>query len=85
MKALITGGAGLLGSALANRLLAEGNRVRVLDDLSAGERERLDPGVAFSGGDMRDLPKLYGLCYEVSIASVIWQHESVCPNRSSIL
>jgi len=27
----------------------------------------------------------YGLCYEVSIASIIWQHESVCPNRSSIL
>ncbi|GAF82728.1 unnamed protein product [marine sediment metagenome] len=61
MKVLITGGAGFLGSALANRLLAEGNRVRVLDDLSAGERERLDPGVAFSGGDVRDLPKLWTL------------------------
>jgi len=37
MKVLMTGGAGFLGSALANRLLAEGNRVRALDDLSAGE------------------------------------------------
>jgi len=61
MKVLITGGAGFLGSALANRLLAEGNRVRVLDDLSARERERLDPGVAFSAGDIRDLPKLWTL------------------------
>ena len=61
MKVLITGGAGFLGSALANRLLAEGNHVRVLDDLSAGERERLDPRVAFSGGDIRDVPKLWTL------------------------
>lgn len=61
MKALITGGAGFLASALANRLLAEGNHVRVLDDLSAGERERLDPRTAFSVGDIRDVPKLWSL------------------------
>jgi len=61
MKVLITGGAGFLGSALANRLLAEGNRVRVLDELSPGERERLDPAVAFSAGAIRDLSKLWTL------------------------
>ena len=61
MKVLITGGAGFLGSALANRLLAEGNYVRVLDDLSAGDRQRLDPRAAFSSGDIRDVPKLWSL------------------------
>ncbi len=61
MRALITGGAGFLGSALANRLIADGHHVRVLDDLSAGERERLDPRVAFSAGDTRDIPKLWSL------------------------
>lgn len=61
MSVLITGGAGFLGSALANRLAAEGTHVRVLDDLSAGERGRLDPRVAFSGGDTRDIPKLWSL------------------------
>jgi UDP-glucose 4-epimerase len=61
MKVLITGGAGFLGSALANRLVAEGNLVRVLDDLSAGDKERLDPRVAFAGGDIRDIPKLWTL------------------------
>jgi len=61
MKVLITGGAGFIGSALANRLVADGNHVRVLDDLSAGERERLDPRVVFSTGDTRDVPKLWSL------------------------
>lgn len=61
MKALITGGAGFLGSALANRMAAEGHHVRVLDDLSAGDRERLDSKVAFSAGDTRDIPKLWSL------------------------
>ncbi|HHX45509.1 MAG TPA: NAD-dependent epimerase/dehydratase family protein [Chloroflexi bacterium] len=61
MSVLITGGAGFLGSALANRLVAQGSHVRVLDDLSAGERERLDPRVAFCSGDTRDIPKLWSL------------------------
>lgn len=33
MRVLITGGAGFLGTALANRLAAEGHAVHVLDDL----------------------------------------------------
>ena len=36
MTTLITGGAGFIGSHLAERLLAEGHRVLVLDDLSTG-------------------------------------------------
>lgn len=61
MRVLITGGAGFLGAALANRLAAQGDSVRVLDDLSAGDRERLDPRVSFSAGDTRDIPKLWSL------------------------
>jgi UDP-glucose 4-epimerase len=61
MKVLVTGGAGFLGAALANYLAAKGNHVRVLDDLSAGEKDRLDPRIVFSGGDIRDVPKLWSL------------------------
>ena len=41
MNILITGGAGFIGSHLAERLMAEGHAVSVLDDLSTGRRENL--------------------------------------------
>jgi UDP-glucose 4-epimerase len=61
MHFLITGGAGFLGTALANDLVAQGHQVRVLDDLSAGEPNALDSRVLFTRGDVRDVPKLWGL------------------------
>lgn len=41
MKILITGGAGFIGSHLAERLVSEGHQVTALDDLSTGRRENL--------------------------------------------
>ncbi|MGQ9553143.1 MAG: NAD-dependent epimerase/dehydratase family protein [Anaerolineae bacterium] len=61
MRFLITGGAGFLGSALANRLAASGHEVHVLDDLSAGDPSRLGDDVLFTRGDVRDVPKLWSL------------------------
>ncbi|GAB4404498.1 MAG: SDR family oxidoreductase [Anaerolineales bacterium] len=66
MRVLITGGAGFLGAALANRLVAEGHHVRVLDDLSAGDPARLDRRVVFTRGDVRDVPKLWTLLQGIS-------------------
>ncbi|HEY3895841.1 MAG TPA: NAD-dependent epimerase/dehydratase family protein [Pseudonocardiaceae bacterium] len=43
MKALITGGAGFIGSHLAEHLLAAGHQVSVLDDLATGSLENLSP------------------------------------------
>lgn len=65
MNFLVTGAAGFLGSALANRLAREGHQVRGLDDLSSGDPERLDPGVLFSRGDIADRPKLWSMLQEV--------------------
>ena len=42
MRALITGGAGFIGSHLAERLLAHGHHVSVLDDLSTGRIENVE-------------------------------------------
>ena len=65
MRFLITGGAGFLGSALSNRLAAAGHEVRVIDDLSAGDAERLDDKVLFTRGDVNDRPKLWTLLQDV--------------------
>lgn len=52
---LITGGAGFIGSHLAEACLARGHRVRVLDDLRTGVRANLDGlDVDFREGDVRD-------------------------------
>lgn len=65
MRALVTGGAGFIGTALANRLVLEGHHVRVLDDLSAGDPAGLHPEVIFTRGDVRDRPKLWTLLQKV--------------------
>jgi len=41
VRALITGGAGFIGSHLAERLLARGDEVIILDDLSTGSVENI--------------------------------------------
>ena len=56
MKVLITGGAGFIGSHLANQLHQRGHYVRVLDDLSSGDPANLLPGINFNRGDVRDIP-----------------------------
>ena len=61
MRMLITGGAGFLGSALANQLAGEGHTVLALDDLSAGDPRRLAPEVLLTRGDVKDIPKLWTL------------------------
>ena len=61
MKILITGVAGFLGSALAQRLLDNGHEVLGLDDLSAGKESAIPAGVQFELGDIMDRPKLWTL------------------------
>lgn len=51
---LVTGGCGFIGSHLVDRLLSEGSDVTVLDDLSTGKRERLDPRAHLIVGDVGD-------------------------------
>jgi UDP-glucose 4-epimerase len=65
MRFFITGAAGFLGSALANRLYREGHTVRGLDDLSTGDPGGLSPEIHFTRGDVNDRPKLWTLLQDV--------------------
>jgi UDP-glucose 4-epimerase len=46
MRALVTGGAGFIGSNLVDALVARGDEVVVIDDLSTGKRDNLEPALA---------------------------------------
>ncbi|MCX8108663.1 MAG: SDR family oxidoreductase [Verrucomicrobiae bacterium] len=80
MKALVTGGAGFIGSHLAEALWKKGYRVVVLDNLSTGKPSNLDWSVGkieFVRGDVRDLglvARLVEGCdvvfHEAAVASV---------------
>ena len=65
MRFLITGGAGFIGTALANYLVQQGHTVRVLDDLSAGDSAGLDPAIHFTRGDVEDKPKIWRLLNKI--------------------
>lgn len=52
MRALVTGGAGFIGSHLVDHLTADGHRVAVMDDLSTGHRDRIPSDVVLHVGDV---------------------------------
>jgi UDP-glucose 4-epimerase len=54
MRAVVTGGAGFIGSNLVDALLERGDEVTVLDDLSTGRRENLEPALA-AGAELVEL------------------------------
>jgi UDP-glucose 4-epimerase len=74
---LVTGGAGFIGSHLCEALVAQGDSVRVLDDLSTGKRENLPAAVELIEGDVTDPAAIHTAlrgvagCYHLAaIASV---------------
>lgn len=64
-KILITGGAGFIGSMLANSLAKDGHEVRVIDDLTTGQRSNLSPEIHFTEGDISNVPQLWTLLQDV--------------------
>jgi UDP-glucose 4-epimerase len=54
MRIVVTGGAGYIGSVVAEELVADGHAVTVLDDLSKGHRAAVPEGAAFEHADVGD-------------------------------
>jgi len=58
MKILVTGGAGFIGSHTTDGLVAAGHSVAVLDNLSAGKREQVNPGARLYQADLREAERV---------------------------
>ena len=58
MKIIVTGGAGFIGSHIADRLVADGYEVHIVDNLSAGKKENINSKAIFHNVDIRDYDKL---------------------------
>ncbi|HWD08477.1 MAG TPA: NAD-dependent epimerase/dehydratase family protein [Actinomycetota bacterium] len=60
--ALVTGGAGFIGSTIARALIAQGTPVRVFDNLITGFREVVPPEAEFQLGDLRNAEEVAKAC-----------------------
>jgi UDP-glucose 4-epimerase len=77
MRALVTGGAGFIGSNLTDRLLAEGAEVRVLDNLSTGVRENIAGDAQMLEGDIRDEAAVRAAVAGVDVVFHLAAHRAV--------
>jgi UDP-glucose 4-epimerase len=70
MDAVVTGGAGFIGSHVADALLVRGDRVHVVDNLACGRHDRIPAGAEFHELDVRDGESIRGLFEQVRPAAV---------------
>jgi UDP-glucose 4-epimerase len=87
MKALVTGGAGFIGSHLTDALVARGDEVLVIDDLSTGRRENLssalDSGANLEVADITETRTVVGLA-EAAKPEVIFHLAAQMDVRRSV-
>jgi UDP-glucose 4-epimerase len=82
MRALVTGGAGFIGSHITDALLEAGHTVTVIDDLSRGRRAQLNPAARFVELDITS----HGLAAVVAEAQpeVVFHHAAQISVRESV-
>jgi len=83
MKALVTGGAGFIGSHVVDGYLAEGLEVVVVDDLSRGVRENVSPRARFYQADIRDRAALRAV-FEAEKPELINHHAAQIDVRRAV-
>ena len=75
-RILITGGAGFIGSHVADLMVAQGHEVAVVDNLSTGRREFVPAAAQFFHYDIKD-EKTYDLILDWSPQVIIQDRKSV--------
>jgi UDP-glucose 4-epimerase len=83
MKVLLTGGAGFIGSWVADALIADGNEVFIVDDLSTGKIENIPKDANFVKADIRDRDRLEKI-FEDFKPEVINHHAAQMNVRNSV-
>ena len=81
MKVLVTGGAGFIGSHVADLLIHQGHNVEVLDDLSSGFRENVPPSVKLHVMDVRS-PDAFALVQENQYTALVHHAAQMDVRRS---
>lgn len=71
MRVLVTGGAGYIGSVVAEQLLAQGDEVVVYDDLRTGHAAAVPAGATFVRGDLADGPRVAAALRDHGVQAVI--------------
>ena len=83
MRHLVTGGAGFIASHVVDRLIAGGEEVAVVDNLSSGRRENVNPQAAFYQIDIRDRDALARV-FEEFRPQVVNHHAAQIDVRKSV-
>lgn len=84
MRILVTGGAGFIGSNVVDRFVAEGHEVLIVDNLSSGLQQNLNPSASFHNLDIRDADALNQIVAEFQ-PEVIDHHAAQIDVRRSVL
>ncbi len=74
-KVLVTGGAGFVGSHIVDALIEKGHQVLIIDNLSTGKRDNINPQAKFFEADLRDFDKIRPLFEGVDFVF----HEAALP------
>ncbi|MEJ2218030.1 MAG: NAD-dependent epimerase/dehydratase family protein [Gemmatimonadota bacterium] len=82
-RVLVTGGAGFIGSHVADGFLARGDRVWIVDDLSTGRRENLPAGAEFVEADIGS-PETEALFRDVGGFDIVDHHAAQIDVRKSV-
>jgi len=81
---VVTGGAGFIGSHVVDAMLAEGCEVAVIDDLSTGRRENVDPRARFYEVDIRDAQAVRAV-FEAERPEVVFHQAAQADVRASLV
>jgi UDP-glucose 4-epimerase len=82
MRVLVTGGAGFIGSHVADAFLAAGHEVSIIDDLSSGRRQNINPRARFHQLDVQD-PAI-GAVFGAERPEVLCHHAAQMDVRRSV-